>query len=639
MSSLRTKGKSTVVWILMGMLLVGLAGFGAHNFSNDGAVNKIGTVGKTPITTAEYLRGIRSSMQNYTAQTGQNLTAEQARTMGLTQQVQGQLFTAAALSEGARTIGLSVGDGAVAKQVMAIPAFKTPSGTFDRNAYDQIIRQQGMTIADFETEIRRDETRALLQRAITGGVAAPSGMANRYAAWILETRNFGWQELTAADLPQPVTAPDDATLQAWYQANAAKFTAPETKQITYAWVTPEMLAATAPLDQAALRDLYQQNINEYQQPERRMVERLIFPDDASAAEAKARIDSGAATFSQVVTERGLDLTSIDLGEMTQAQLGTAGEAVFALEQPGVTGPVQTDLGPALFSMNAILDPVNVSFDQAEPDLRAEAAENAGRRQIEREQSEWEDMLAGGTPLEELPGPTPFKVASIDWYPGLAGEPGSITGYSAFRDRAASLAANDFAQLFALEDGGVFSLRLDKTIAPALRPFEEVRDQVLADWTQSETRTRLEALADERKLALTNGTPAPAPAAPAPGAAPDAPATPAAAAPATLAEATDIGRDGDGNLPLGVVSAVFGQKDVGAVEKVVTGDRVFLVRLDAVNAADLAGPDAQGILATLNERLSDALQSDIVDYYARGVQATRGVTVNTTALTAANGQIQ
>ena len=47
MTSLRTKGKSTVVWLLMGMLLLGLGGFGITNFSGTGTAS----IGSTVLST------------------------------------------------------------------------------------------------------------------------------------------------------------------------------------------------------------------------------------------------------------------------------------------------------------------------------------------------------------------------------------------------------------------------------------------------------------------------------------------------------------------------------------------------------------------------------------------------------------
>lgn len=160
MTSLRTKGKSTVVWLLMGMLLLGLGGFGITNFSGTGTAS-IGAVGDTEISADDYLRGIRSEIQGFAAQTGQNLTPEQARTFGIPQTVQARLFTAAALEEEARRIGLSVGDETVLRDLTSAPGFQTTGGQFDPARYQDVLRQEGLRPAEFEEDVRMDAARQI----------------------------------------------------------------------------------------------------------------------------------------------------------------------------------------------------------------------------------------------------------------------------------------------------------------------------------------------------------------------------------------------------------------------------------------------------------------------------------------------
>ena len=298
---------------------------------------ELGEVGNTPVETSDYLRAINQEMRTFEAQTGQNLTAEQARQLGLPQVVQARLFAAAALEDEANRLGVSVGDHVVAEQIRNADAFHGLTGQFDADRYNQVLRSQGLTPASFEHDVRMDQARLILQSAVTDGVRAPQVVAERTAGWLLETRDLAWQELTDADLAAPITPPDEATLRAWHEANGARFTAPETRQITYAWLTPEMLADTVQLDDQALRGIYEQNIAEYQQPERRMVERLVYPDEAEAQAAKAQLDAGQATFEKLANARGLQLTDIDLGEVAKPDLGAAGDPVFALAQPGVVG--------------------------------------------------------------------------------------------------------------------------------------------------------------------------------------------------------------------------------------------------------------------------------------------------------------
>ena len=632
MSSLRTKGKSTVVWLLMGLLLLGLGGFGISYFSV-GSAGAMGAVGSAEIDCRDYVRGVRSDMQGFAMQTGQVLTPDQARAIGIPQQVQGRLFAAAALEAEARRIGLSVGDEIVLRDITTAPGFQTAGGQFDAAVYQDVLRREGLTPARFEEDMRMDAARLLLQGAVVGGVTAPQTLRDTTARWILERRDFSWDELTADDLAAPIAAPAEETLVAWHQANAAQFTAPERRRITYAWLTPDMLESTVQLDESALRELYQSRIDEFQQPERRMVERLVYSSQAEAEAAKARLDAGEVSFEQLAAERGLTLTDIDLGERSENELGAAGAAVFALDQPGVVGPLPTDLGPALFSMNAILDPVDVSFEQAMPELRGEAAADRARRVIEEQAHALEDLLAGGASLEDLAAETDMELGEIEFSAETPSQ--GIAAYEAFRERAAAVTEGEFLQLHELDDGGVFALRLDELIEPELIPFEQVRELVLADWTAAETRRELKIRAEERELLLdseANGD------APSPAAETDAAAAPDPAA--GFQTATDVERNyGIEGVPAEVVTRGFQLETVGDAAAVEAEGRVFLIRLDAIRPADLSAAESQPVLSGVAARLTESVQSDLFEAYVRALQASHGVTLNDSALNAANAMIQ
>lgn len=617
MKNLRTHGKSTIVWVLMGLMVLGLGGFGVTSFS--GGSTAIGSVGDTTITADDYARALRQQMNAYQQQTGQPLSMAQAQAMGLPQAVQSQLITAAALEEQARKIGVSVGDEKVRQTILEAPAFRGPTGSFDRAGYAEILRRENLSEAEFEREVRTDEARLLIQRAVAGGVDAPPAAVDTTAKWILERRDVAWRELTADLLPAPITEPDEATLKAWHSANADRFTAPEMRKITYVWLTPEMLAPTVQLDEAALRAAYDANIDEYQKPERRLVSRLVFPSAQDAEAAKAQIDAGTAPFEAFVLQRGLQPEDAELGEVSQADLGAAGEAVFAPDQPGVVGPIQTDLGPALFAVHAILEPVNIPFEDAQQDLRAEAAVDRAARTIEDRTAEYEDLLAGGASLEQVAEETELELGTIDWSAGAAPEEGSIAGYQAFRDRAAQISEADFPELASLDDGGVFALRLDQVVPPTLRPFEEVRAEVEADWRQAETHRQLLALAEEQRLS---------------------PATPEGQPAPEWTAAPDITRDGwiEG-IPAEAVARAFAIAEPGDIEIVDAENRVILLRLDAIDEADLTGEDAQRITDAVSSRLSQSLQADIFDYYARAVQREAGIKLDQSAINAINAQVQ
>ncbi|MTH58280.1 peptidylprolyl isomerase [Paracoccus litorisediminis] len=643
---MRGKGKSTIVWLLMGMLVLGLGGFGVTNFS--GGTADIGSVGEVEVSSQDYARALRNEMQDFAARTGKQPTAAEAKAMGLDQMALSRLMVSAALEDQANRLGISVGDHAVAEQITNAAAFKGIDGKFDRARYADTLQREGIREADFEHDLRMDAARVILQQATLAGIKAPQPVTDRSLGWLLETRDIHWQELTAADLAAPIATPDDATLEAWHKANADRFTHPEIRKITYVWLTPEMIEKTVEVDDQALRDLYEQRKDEYQQPERRMVERLVFPTVAAAEEAKARLDKHEISFEQLAAERGLTLADLDLGEVSQADLGPAGAPVFALDQPGIAGPVSSDLGPALYSMNAILEPVDVTFEQAKGDLRLEAAIDRARRQIDEQSASITDLMAGGATLEDLVKETHMQLGQIDWTASTGDDPGSIAAYPEFRQHAAEVTQSDFPELYTFEDGGIFALRLDKIEPPALIPFAEVKDRVAADWLQNETMRQLMALAEERKLAnaaaIEPANPAPAaataPVAQAVGAAPaPTPVIPQQAPEKGHAE-TGLTRGGFINgVPQEVVSKAFEITEPGEAEIVDADNRVFLVTLDQVHAAATDAPEAGQMRDSIANRLGDSMRQDVFDYFTRAVQAQSGVTVNQTAIDAVNTQMQ
>ena len=328
----KKKVMNTVSTGLLVLLMLGLAGFGLTDFG--GSVRTAATVGNAEITTNDFSRAYEGQINNFQRQTGQRLTPQQASAFGLERAALAQLVADAALENEAMEIGISVGDENVGAEIQQSPAFQGLSGEFDRATYELGLQQNGLSVADFEARVRSDISEGLLRSAVAGGIETPAVFVDTLFNYARETRDVTWARLTQDNLTEDLPAPTEAQLIEHHAANEAEFTQPETKSIRYAWLTPDMITGDIQVDETQLRALYDERIDQYQQPERRLVERLIFTTDEAASAAKARLDAGEVTFEDLVTERGLSLENIDLGDATLADLGAAGEAIFALTEPG-----------------------------------------------------------------------------------------------------------------------------------------------------------------------------------------------------------------------------------------------------------------------------------------------------------------
>ncbi len=476
----------TFVWILMGLLMLGLAGFGATSLT--GTVRTVAQVGDESVSVDEYFRELQREIRAVEAQTGQAMQISQAHDLGLDQLALSRLIALAALDNEVGQLGISIGDENLQNEIVQIPAFQGVNGTFDREAYRFQLEQVGITDSEFESDLRKESARTIVQGAVMGGVEMPRTLTEALSNYVLARRSFTVATLSADVLETPIAEPTDAQVQAYYDENSDQFTLPRTKQLTYAILSPDMLLDTIEVDEDSLRRLYDQRVDQYFQPERRLVERLPYPSEEAATEALAQLEVGGADFEQLVRDRQLELSDVDLGDVTREDLGDAADAVFAAEIDDVVGPLPTVFGPALFRINGSLAENNVTFEDAEPELRAELAADRARRQIEAQAEDINDLLAGGATLEELVGETEMELGQIDW---TQQSDEGVAAYDGFRAAALAVQEGDFPEVAFLEDGSIFAMRLNEVLEPRPEPLDSARARVADAWVQVETAKALQ----------------------------------------------------------------------------------------------------------------------------------------------------
>lgn len=614
MSGTKSIGK-TAMWILMGLLILGLGGFGVTNLG--GNVRSIGSVGESDIGVTEYARMLRDDISAEEAARGEPLSFAQAQEENIDDITLARLIAATSLEEEARLMGVSIGDENLARQIRDIPSFQGIDGSFDREAYRFQLEQTGMTEAQFEEDLRSETSRTLLQGAVVAGIEMPEFYSDALMQYIGEQRTITWAMLDQGDLITGLPEPEEQDLIDYHQTHLPDFTTPEVKKITYAWLTPEMIIDTVEVDEDSLRALYEERSAEYNQPERRLVERLAFPDTADAEAGLVRITADEASFDDLVAERGLELADVDMGDVSLEDLGTAGEAVFAAQAGDVIGPVETAIGPALFRINGVLQAQTTSYEDAEPQLRDELAGDRARRVIDAEIDGIEDLLAGGATVEDLAKETDMQLGQIDWHPGLTD---GIGAYDAFRAAAAAISTSDYPEIEKLEDDGIFAMRLDEVVEPVIQPLDTVRSQVLAGWRQQAIAKALDEQVTPVLDALSGGAPF-------------------ADHGMTQTTTLDVTRSAfQPDAPADFIDTVFGM-DEGEV-KVLEGEgRIFVLRLDAIAPPDAENEELTRLRAAVAQDASTGLAQDLFQILANDIRSRTDILIDEQARNAVHSNFQ
>lgn len=607
------RGSKVFLWIMLALLAVGLVGWGSGGLT--GRTTSLGSVGDQSLDPQAYANALRARLAAVEEQIGQPLPFDQARAMGLDRQVLASLVTQATLDAETARIGLSVGDTRVRDAVVAAPSFQGIDGTFDRELYRDQLARNGLDEESFEASLRNETSRTMLQAAILGGVPEPAAYADAMVAYIGERRTITWAPLPFAAVEADLAEPTDADLRGFYDANPETFTAPETRAISYAWITPEMIQGETDVDDEAVRALYDERIDEFVQAERRLVERLVFPDEAAAEAARARIDAGEGDFEAEVAARGLALADVDLGDVALGDLGANGEAVFAADVGAVIGPLPTDLGPALLRVNAVLAADEIPYEEAEPDLRVELANQRARRVIADLVPGIEDLIAGGATIEDLAEQTDLEPGSIVWSEGVTE---GIAAYETFREAAAALTEDEVPQVVEMTDGSIAVLRLDSVSPPALRPYDEVAAEVAAGWRDEALRDAVLAEATARSEAIAGGA-----------SFEDQGLTPTTEPPLTR---RDVVPGGPPDLVPQAFTLAAGEAGALASE-----EGAVVLRVDAIEPPSDDDPAVVAERAAIATEVSQTIAQDVFAAYAAALQRRTEVRIDEAAVTAVTAQ--
>jgi peptidyl-prolyl cis-trans isomerase D len=608
LGTMRAKNTNKIiVWAILALLALGLVGFGGVGQSG-GAVRSVALVGDEKISTDIYAQALNRSLSELSQQLGRTVTTAEAQSFGIQNNVLQNLLTTAALDDETAKLGYSVGDQAVREQLLITPAFQGIDGSFDKESYEYALERTGLSPSEYDQIIRKEAARVFLQAAVVRGLKSQGTQSQVLLKFGRENRDFTWVELTKAALETPIAVPIDAQSKTHYDANPEAYTAPLTRKITYAWLSPDMLTDKVDVTEDLIRESYDLQADRFNKPEKRSIGRLAFDTMKEATTARNLLDSGTATFNTLLADRELTPEDVDLGEVERGGLfKEAADVIFSATALGVVGPVQSSIGPALFNINAILAADITSYEDAREEITAELAGESARRLVSDLVTDIDDLLAAGDTLETLTADTDMKLGLID----LTSETtDNIAAYENFREVANTTNVGDFPEIQDLADGGIFALRVDEIIQPTLRPLDTVKDQVISDWKRAEAVRLLTLKAEGLKADLEAG---------------------ASFGSLDTHIEIDTGRgDFIENTPPALLKEMF-NNTLGKVSIIVGADSVFVSRLDQVTEFDTSIPENISLRIAVQQQLDTQIGNDLLTIFANTLRENAGVSINRAAI--------
>ena len=507
---LRKASKTLFAKILLILLVAsfGVWGVSASLFSNTS--DTVVAVGDQTVSSSDFAFAYQRQVSDMSSRFGMQLTTEQARAFGIEAQVFSQLAAGAALDQLAADMNLGLSQDRLAQLIADDPAFKNAAGSFDRGLFSSRLRSAGLREDDYIQERSKVAIRSQIVDATADGFVAPKVLIDALTSYRYENRDINYLLLTNANI-EPVKAPDDATLAAWFDTTKSGYRAPEYRSFTYVKLEPADIADTSAITDEQIREDYERRKATYEIAGTRTIEQLSFENREVADAALSELQNGTS-FDQLVSDQGKTAGDVLLGEFTRDRLPdpALAEAAFAVTTEGGTTPVVDGaLGPVILRISNIKDGRTQSLDEVKEEIRTALAESAAIADIITVHDQFEDLRAGGSTLKEAADQLKLKTATITDIDrrGLDNRETEIAGIPERDKLLTEVFRTDIGvEALPVNLGNNGFIWFDVTdIKPERdRELAEVREKAVADWTAEQQRIALGALAESLRKRIADG---------------------------------------------------------------------------------------------------------------------------------------
>lgn len=507
-------------WVVLGLLALIMIAFivtgvgtpsGLDNLSGGGS--NVAKVGGSTISSTDAATRVQAQLDGARQQNPSLEIGAFVRSGGVDEVVD-QMVNGRAFEQFGLKYGMTVSNRLVDGEIAAIPAFRGPSGSFDRNTFLGVLAQRKLNERIVREDFARDKMTNALILPAAGVARVPVGLVTPIAALLLEARTGQIGIVPTAAIASGAPA-SDAELQKFYQRQLTRYTVPETRVIRYALFDRNRFEGKVSATEAEIAQAYKANSAQYAAKETRVLSQVVVPTQAVAAQIAAKARSGIA-LAAAAKASGAEATTLAAQDQS-AYAGLAAspaiaKAAFAAAKGAILDPQKSPLGWLVVQVDAINRTGGKSLSDERAALSAQIVKQKVDVALADLVTKLEDAVADGSTFDDVIKAEGLSVVTT---PALtaSGIAPDAPGFKAAAELQPILhdgfqaEVNDDAAVLTIAPGQSYGFYdLDRINPAAPKPLTSIRPQVLADFQQDRALREAKRLADAIALKVNQGAP-------------------------------------------------------------------------------------------------------------------------------------
>lgn len=516
----RIRNSRWLGYLIVGLISIPFALWGIQSYVGGGTTDAAAEVNGERIPVYQVQRMASQQRQQLRQRLGGQLPEGFSERL-FREQALNQLIERELLRQAATEGGFRVTDDTLRRNIREQEMFRR-DGRFDPELYRRILSQAGLSVQQYEADVRAGYRIEQLRRGLVDSGFVLPGEARERARLMNEERDLLMLVHPRSAAASAVEVSEEE-LRSYYERNQSDFRIPPQVRAAYIELDMATLQSQVEVSEDELREHYRANRERYVAPEERVAAHILLEvgSDAGsnaeeealqqARELRSRLQKGA-DFAELARQYSDDPGSAEqggrLGPITRGSMVEAFEkALFAMEEEGaVSEPVRTPYGYHLIRLVEVREGEGRSFEQARDEIEREIR----RRRAERLFYDRVELLRNTAyeqpgSLEPAAEATGLEIRRTDWFSRDRGD--GIASSEAVRAAAFSAEVREErlnSDLVELGERRVVVLRVAEERPARPKPFEDVRAEVEQRLRADRTRQLLDQWAESITGRLDEG---------------------------------------------------------------------------------------------------------------------------------------
>ena len=363
--------------------------------------NILAKIGNRELNAQNYLFNFNREVNRISNQLERIVTTEEAINSGLHYQILDRSLVELSANAASDEIGLIASDDAIKKRILSTNAFKNAFNQFDRNIFEQIIRQNGLTEDSFLVLERDSHVLSQLSKSVFKDINPPSALNDLLFRYQFERRNVDYIIISPDEISQENEV-DKNEIEIFYNENINLYKTEETRDFSVISLNVSTLSKLENVSDEEINIFYEDNKYNYYEPEKRSYYLIPYFSNEDAIEALEKYRSNG-DIGKILIDRNLNINDVDQGLITfdDGISESVSETAFNASLNQLSGPTESPFGPSLIYVNEIISEKEIKIEEIKNQIIIDIQKDKAKDKVYSLYGEIEDLRAEGKTLEEI----------------------------------------------------------------------------------------------------------------------------------------------------------------------------------------------------------------------------------------------